>query len=195
MPHDGFEGNLAFGRAGESAIARWARYRNNCVLPVYEKEIQEGKGPRLFGPNGEHIAPDMLVLPIMEWIEAKHKNVFTWHRITGRWVTGIDLNHWNGYQDTQRESGRRVWMLFLHRCSQPDFRDIKQGCPPECPTGLFGGSLDYLKRNENHRHDNWGRHGMVYWAVDVLKKLATLEEVNEAADKLLQRITKMAAAA
>lgn len=75
-----FAQTLEFGKIGESDIAYWLRDRNNCVLPIYEKEIDEGKGPRLFSPNGEHIVPDMLVLPEVEWIEAKHKSVFTWHR-------------------------------------------------------------------------------------------------------------------
>jgi len=187
-----FAQNLEFGKIGESDIAYWLRDRNNCVLPIYEKEIDEGKGPRLFGPNGEHIAPDMLVLPEVEWIEAKHKSVFTWHRLTRRWVTGIDHNHYLGYQETQRASGKRVWLLFLHKSNQPDSRDKEAGCPVECPTGLFGGSLSYLTRNENHDHPNWGRHGMVYWADTVLKKFAELEEVWAAKVRVLERMEHIA---
>ena len=187
-----FAQNLEFGKVGESDIAFWLRSKNRFVLPIYEKEIDEGKGPRLFGPNGEHIAPDMLVFPEIEWIEAKHKNVFTWHRKTKRWVTGIDLNHYRGYQETQRESGRRVWLLFLHRSSRPDDRDLKVDCPTECPVGLFGGSLDYLMRHENHSHPNWGRHGMVYWAVTTLRLLASIQEVENAKADVLERMEHLA---
>lgn len=192
MPLNGFAERLGQGKTGESAIACFWRSRNNCVLPVYEKEINEGKGPRLFGPSGEHIAPDMLVLPVVEWVEAKNKKVWTWHRRTQKWTTGIDLNHYQGYQETQRESGRRVWLSFLHNCSQPDRRDVAQGCPQICPTGLFVGSLDYLVRNENHRHDNWGRHGMVYWAAESLKKIATVQEVEQATDRYLGDVAERA---
>lgn len=187
MPHDVFQENLAFGKIGESDIACWVRARNSAVLPVYEKEIEEGKGPRLFGGSGEHVAPDMLVFPIVEWLEAKHKSVWSWHRLTQRWVTGIDLNHYRGYQDTQRESGRRVWLFFLHRCDQPHPRDLNAGSPRSCPTGLFGGTLDYLERNQNHTDSRWGRHGMVYWSSSILRQFATLAEVQEAKDKILQR--------
>lgn len=174
-----FEKTLAFGKLGESKIAEWLKARNNSVLPVYEKEIDEGKGPVFFSRSGQHVAPDMLVFPDVEWIEAKHKKVWTWHRKTQRWVTGIDLSHYQGYEAVQIESGRRVWIFFLHLEEIPDSRDLECGCPAKCPVGLFGNSLDYLKKHENHRHENWGRHGMVYWAHEKLKLLATLEEVDQ----------------
>lgn len=173
-----FAEKLATGQLGESIIAKWCMSRGNSVLPVYEKEIDTGKGPRFFTPEGQFVAPDMFVIPSMHWVEAKHKTVFSWHRITACWCTGIDLNHYAGYQRVQETSNRPVWLLFLHRSSTPDQRDIRGGCPSTCPTGLFGGSLDFLVRHENHRHSGWGRHGMVYWAVDDLKLLATLDELE-----------------
>ncbi len=167
------------GRIGESQIGRWLNARGNCVLPVYEIEIPHGKGPRFHTPAGTFIAPDFFIIPSMTWVEAKHKTAFTWHRLTERWTTGIDLRHYENYKRTQEESGRRVWLLFLHRCSTPDAPDIEAGCPPACLTGLFGGGLDYLSENENHRHENWGRHGMVYWAEPDLTKFAELSEIDE----------------
>lgn len=176
-----FAENLAVGQLGESTIAQWFKSRGNSVLPVYEKQIDTGKGPRFFTPEGQLVAPDMFVMPSMNWVEAKHKTNFTWHRKTGRWVTGIDLNHYADYLEVQRVSGRPIWLLFLHRDPIPHQRDIEQGCPKRCPIGLYGGSLDFLSAHENHRHDNWGRHGMVYWAADDLKRLATLDEIERLA--------------
>ena len=49
----------------------------------------------------------------------------------------------------------------------------------ESPTGLFGGEIHYLKENKNHTHENWGKHGMIYWSHQTLKKLADLEQVIE----------------
>jgi len=148
-------------------------------LPIYEKEIDTGKGPRFFVPDGlEFVAPDMFVLPKMLWVEAKHKTVFSWHRISENWCTGIDINHYDEYKKVQEISGRPVWLFFLHRARKPDSRDLKHGCPPECPAGLFLGGLDYLSRNENHRHTNWGRHGMVYWNVGTLRLVASLAELE-----------------
>jgi hypothetical protein len=176
-----FDERLRQGQIGESIIARWCRSRGNSVLPVYEKEIDTGKGPRFFASD-QFAAPDMFVFPAMHWIEAKHKTVFTWHRASRRWCTGIDLHHYKDYLQVGEISQRPVWLLFLHRSDKPDARDIAGGCPPACPVGLFGGSLACLKWNENHRHENWGRHGMVYWAEDSLQRLATLDELLGAED-------------
>lgn len=173
-----FEQKKAFGDIAESDIGRWIRSRGNCVLPVYEIEMQRGKGPRFFTPSGELVAPDMFILPAGEWIEAKHKSHFTWHRISRRWVTGVNLHHYQGYQETQALSQRRVWLLFLHRSSIPDQRDIEAGAPTECPTGLFGNNLSFLVEHENHRHSDGGPHGMVYWAAETLKELATLDDLD-----------------
>ena len=174
-----FDKQLATGQLGESDIALWCKSRGNCVMPVYEKEIDTGKGPRFFTPEGQLVAPDMFIMPPMIWIEAKHKTHFTWHRKTSRWVTGVDLKHYQDYREVQRISGRPVWLLFLHRESLPWHKDQDAGCPPRCPVGLFGNDIEKLAANENHRHDNWGRSGMVYWAERTLKRLATLDEIQQ----------------
>ena len=87
-------------------------------------------------------------------------------------MTGIDVHHYEDYCAVCEASGIPVWLLFEHTRATPDARDIRAGCPRECPTGLFGNSLDYLREHENHRHENWGPHGMVYWAVEHLRLLA-----------------------
>lgn len=183
-----FQSQLAFGQIAETDIARWLLQRGNVLLPIYEKEIDTGKGPRIFFGNGDFVAPDFLVLRGHEriyWIEAKHKTVFTWHRKTQRWTTGIDLHHYRQYCKVRDCLGYPVWLLFLHESSRPDLRDLRFGCPSECPTGLFGGDLDWLRMAENHEHPNHGRSGMVYWAYQnieepwkSLKEIATLEEVK-----------------
>lgn len=168
---------LKRGQLGEGVIANWIKVRGNSVLPVYEKQIDTGKGPQFFTPDGAFVAPDMFVMPSMHWVEAKNKSVFTWHRITRRWVTGIDLHHYAEYQRVAEISRRPVWLLFLHTSNVPDRRDLDMGCPTECPVGLFGASLKFLIRNENHRHHNHGRYGMVYWAHGTLSLMATVDEL------------------
>lgn len=171
-----FNRSLPFGQLGESKIALWLRARGHYVLPAYEKEIENGKGPRLFCPNGELVVPDMLVFRGKEvnWIEAKHKSVFSWYRIGQRWVTGVDERHYLDYLEVARLSPWPVWVLFLHEKD----RDASRDEPWPCPTGLFGQNLDVLKGCISHTSPNWGK-GMVYWARESLMLMATLERVNQ----------------
>jgi hypothetical protein len=173
-----FHRQLQVGKVGESQIAHWFMSRGYAVLPVYEKETGDYKGPVLYtAGNEQRVAPDMLVFKKDRtlWIEAKHKSAFTWHRITNRWVTGIDSHHFNDYLAIAKLSEIPVWILFLHRVGVA--KDTPEG--KVSPVGLFGGEIEFLKENINHEHDNWGKHGMVYWAHDVLKKIAPLEHFEE----------------
>ena len=167
-----FKQSLEFGRAGESVIAQWLIGRGCSVLPAYEKLIEENKGPQLFTPNGSRIVPDLFVFGngCVTWVEAKHKTAFTWHRKTSQFVTGIDVRHYQEYCQVDDETGWPVWLLFLHRGG------TAKDSPPS-PSGLYGNSLEMLRLCENHRHKNWGRSGMVYWAIKSLKKLDSLENV------------------
>lgn len=173
-----FEEKLAFGKIGESEIAKWLNKKGWNVLPVYEKQIDEGKGPQLFTPSKNLIAPDLFAFkPLVNnalWIEAKHKTVFSWHRITQRWTTGIDLRHYNDYLEVADLSPWPVWLLFLHSQSSVSSRNE----PWPCPTGLYGRTLEKLKVNENHRSNKWGRSGMVYWAEASLIKLAEMDQLT-----------------
>jgi len=163
-----FDKNLEFGQAGEGKIAEWFINRGFSVLPIYEKIINTGKGPRLFVPEGKLIAPDMLVFRGTDalWIEAKHKMAFTLHRITNKWVTGIDLRHYVDYLMIDDNTAWPVWLLFLQEGGQA------KDSPIESPKGLYGNKLSYLRQNENHRSEKWGKSGMVYWAIDKLKLLS-----------------------
>lgn len=162
-----FEQKLEQGKIGESYIANWFRRKGYHVLPVYEIEKSQYKGPALYAADDrEIVAPDMLIFGQKKifWIEAKHKNAFSWHRKTKRFVTGIDLHHYGQYQEVAKLVEWPVWLLFLHRGGQA--KDS-----PESPAGLYGRDLDYLIYHENHRHGNHGKSGMVYWWIKNLYKL------------------------
>ena len=173
----GFTEELERGLAGEAAIATWLRGREWYVLPAYENIISHGKGPRLYAPKRELIAPDFLVFRGDKcfWIEAKRKTAFAWHRVASiaepGWVTGIDLRHYVDYCRVDDETPYPVWLLFLHEGGQA------KDSPPDSPAGLFGQTLGFLRRNEHHRHENWGESGMVYWGIEKLLHLAELCEV------------------
>ena len=175
-----FERRLEFGRVGEGLISRWLQSRGHLVFPAYDKEIGSGKGPQLFSAAGDLVLPDILAFygNRIQWVEAKHKSCFTWHRITRRWTTGIDIRHYNEYRQVSANTRLPVWLMFWHPQSKPDEKDVAYGCPPECPTGLFGNELEALAKLENHRSDKWGRTGMVYWAVDSLRLIARAESLS-----------------
>ena len=162
---------LDFGKTAETKIARYLVEVRGCsILPVYEVLGGNYKGPRLYGQEGELVAPDMLAFTTKKtlvWIEAKHKSVFSWHRLSAAWTTGIDKHHYADYMRIAWDLGWPVWLLFLHENDSPDERD-RPFCPATCPTGLF--AVDVFAP-VNHEHANWGPHGMVYWALEQLIRL------------------------
>lgn len=184
-----FQENLATGKVGESLIARYMMSRGHSVLPVYETEKSSGKGPQLFTRESGLVAPDMIIFTTngAMFIEAKHKSVFTWHRSTSQWTTGIDLRHYDDYLRVAKRTHLPVWLMFYHREDSPSANDISHGSPDKCPTGLFGGELFKLSSNENHRSKPFcpnrsgfvghGNSGMVYWSENALLKIATKEEI------------------
>lgn len=175
-----FAEHLRFGQAAESQIGRYLRKNGYTILPVYEKILDTGKGPQLFTASTELVAPDMLTYKGGEvlWIEAKHKTAFSWHRITQRWVTGIDLRHYKDYCKVADGSPWPVVLMFLHRGGEAVGQPIHES---GSPSGLFWSPISLLRVNENHRHDGWGKSGMVYWARQEdggpLMKMADLHDV------------------
>lgn len=177
-----FDEALRAGKIGEGLIARWFRRRGFNVLPVYEKEIQAGKGPTLFTaiPGDGALAralisPDMLVFNATSasWIEAKTKSAFTWYRVGECWQTGINLAHYEDYLKIIPLAPFPLHLVFLHLEGQA--KDTPEGLTS--PTGLFWKKLDYLKDCVDHISMNHGASGMVYWNITDLEKIADLEEV------------------
>jgi len=173
-----FSRQLEKGKVGESKIARWLMARGNNILPIYEIEKGQGKGPTVYASDGSRIiAPDILAFSSkgIFWIEAKHKTGWTDHRISGKRTTGIDFHHYKEYQRIAKLVDWPVWLLVLHTGEQA--KDSEPGDP-----GLFGGSLPYLVRNENHRWPD-DNPKMVYWAKDRLTKFSDYplqdESINE----------------
>jgi hypothetical protein len=187
MDRGNFNAAYAYGKIAESQIARWLmRVYGYHLLPAYEIETHSGKGPRLLGPWGELIAPDLLAIQfnrmkvLMQWYEIKHKERFSWFRKGGgRWQTGIDLRHFEDYIKVQEQTGIEVFLLFLHRSSIPSKDDLEQGSEKVCPTGLFGGSLYDLMHNWDHK-DSYDKKNrsfpMVYWNDKDLQHIATLDD-------------------
>ena len=163
-----FQQTLQEGKTGESQIAEWIKRNGSHILPIYEIADNQFKGPALYCSQGETIiAPDMAVFNNkgVTFIEAKHKNAFSWYRNKQIWTTGIDLHHYEQYKKFKKALGYPVWILFLHRGG-------KAKDSSESPSGLYGESIDVLEKTEDHRSNKWGKSGMVYWDKDSLKKLS-----------------------
>jgi hypothetical protein len=186
-----FQRRLDTGKVGEGLISGYFQSLGHSVMPVYEMEKSVGKGPQLFRLAGDLILPDMLILggKITEicFAEAKHKSVFSWHRMSKQWTTGIDERHYHDYCEVEAATGVPVWLFFFHREDVPSQSDRTYGCPAECPTGLFGAKLEHLRESVNHRAPSrdvnragmvgHGNSGMVYWAESTLRRVASREEV------------------
>jgi hypothetical protein len=173
------------GRFGENVVARFLRARGNSILPIRDIDMGEvWKGPRLTGPEGmELVSTDWFVIGPQGkscWMEVKTKARFSWHQRTASWCTGIDQHYLDHYINIARRSNIPVWLIFLHLNDSPSTADLKNGAPEHCPTGLFGGDVLHLAKEEmvHHAHSNWGKGGMVYWAPKKLVRLATSEEIE-----------------
>lgn len=199
VPANAFKQALTEGRAGESLIAGWLQRKGCNILPAYEIEQPQFKGPRVFSAERNLVAPDWLAfgypkvdekprvgnLPQREkrkayafWCEAKSKAAFTWHRLSGTYQDGVDRCYWLDYLELRRRMCWPLWLFFLHAPGGLA-KDNPAGMMP--PSGLFGGEVRRLAGCIHHESDRWGKGGMVYWRCDDLmaagKPLATYEEV------------------
>ena len=170
-----FEYKLKKGKIGESLIANWLKTKGFNILPVYEIEKDQYKGPAVYACDGSNIvAPDLLAFKKNKivWFEAKHKEAFTWYRKKAVFNTGIDIRHYKEYLRINKLTDWPVWLLFLHRGGQA--KDS-----PKSPSGLYGGELGYLSRNICHESNRYGNSGMVYWKLETLKKLANYKDIEK----------------
>lgn len=187
------------GDEGEETIERWVvvECKRDVVRPwdffphVVPANEQEKKGPRLVVLRREWVIMDRLLLPSpkkpAQLIEAKCKDHFSWRYKDQCWATGMDFHLYRDYCAVQEIMGIPVWVLFLHRYSMPDPRERESrwgwpGCPPECPTGLFGESLEYLMKNvlyvsepeDRESYRGHGKSGLILWRHDKLRRYVSL---------------------
>jgi len=170
-----FKEALDHGQAGESHIANYLKSKGCTVIPCYEKIMDTGKGPQIFRPNGSLVAPDLWCFSHKNkdffFAEVKTKTGFSFHRLTRRMTTGIDIRHYNHYIEVLKEFEKEVFMFFLQMGGKVKDTHVIQ------PSGLYMGRLSELMHKENHRSEKWGRSGMVYWSEKDLTKLAEISDV------------------
>jgi len=168
-----FDQALKYGLIGEELVIQWLRSHDWCVLPAYVTPPGWTKGPRLYTPSEEIIAPDLFLFNLEKhqacWVDVKRKKIFSKHNISGDWNTGINWYHYCNYKLVEQVSGWPVWLLFLQEPQEDE------GAPA---AGLYGASLLALSKNIHHKWEIGEETRMVYWAPSALKFLASIEELK-----------------
>lgn len=139
-----FAEKLAWGKVGESMIARWLMKQGHAVAPLYNELGSDDKGPRMFALTRNLILPDMLMAKDGNslFVEAKRKSRFSWFRNRKDWTTGISLRLFNDYLEVRKRTGLPLWLYFL----QEGGKDRDAPPPGDSPRGLFGGEILMLAR-------------------------------------------------
>lgn len=160
-----FEERRKKGTVAENLVIRWLVQRGNTVLPAYDTDGSERKGPRLITPGGKLVLPDALVYGRsgVFWAEIKRKDGFSWHRRTGQWVTRVNLHYYADYCAIDAAGPWDVWLFFLQEGKEDPIKQIGG------PAGLYCAPLKYLRSHEHHRFANVGEHGGVFWEESVLR--------------------------
>ncbi len=185
-----------FGRDGEGLVRCFIMSKGRIIVEVGalgDKGLH-GHAPSLYVPNkGGYrlIAPDLLTInpyvspslwtkdSIWEfpfaWFEVKHKSTATFYRKKQRWQTGIDRRLYQHYCQVDQDTQIPVWLLFLHQ----DYVRTKPLMAPDCPTGLYGCPITqpYSDDWKDDSYEKKGYRDMVYWGIEELLQLATLEQV------------------
>jgi hypothetical protein len=175
-----FQAKLERGQIAEGLVAIWLRSQGWTLLPIYEKEIDNGKGPRLFlpydVPEKELIAPDLLAMRDgkTRWYEAKSKAAATFYRRKWRWQTGIDKKHYLDYKRVKDITSWQVWLLFLQLDNSHNNAPL--GVEPY-PAGLYACPVTKPYSDEGSFTRDGKRYEMVYWGLEELQRVATLKEV------------------
>lgn len=173
-----FNTMLKFGKETENRVATYLQQKQSCsLLPVCNIKSHQFKGPHIIG--ADLIAPDFIVFGSLNmisknnhiWIEVKGKFGFSWYRKNSAWQTGVDNSAFSSYCKVADETGIPVGLLFL------GYGEQSKDAPVGSPSGLYGGSIDYLQDNIDHYFSDYGNGGMVFWNVNDLVKIAELSEL------------------
>ena len=150
------------------------------MVPAYQVADDSPVGPRVLGPAGKcFVAPDLLCIEpgkSVAWVEAKHKEHWSWYGVRKRWEGGIDVRDWANYRRLREVSGVPIWIMFLVQSDKPHPSDVKWlPVGKRAPTGLYG--IEVADAQECVRTaPQWAR-GMAYWPIEEMERFASLEDV------------------
>jgi hypothetical protein len=162
---------LDYGLAGEEKVTAFLQSRGVSVGQAPETlSAAFFRGPRVDFYGVPLVAPDRMAWAngAPAWLEIKRKSRWSWWERGGYPVTGIDLPKYEQYLAIAQMGDIPLWVLFVQHNGP-----MGPGLGPG-PTGLYGQNVLVLAAHENHRHENGGDHGMVYWRESALVRLNDL---------------------
>jgi hypothetical protein len=107
------------GRTGELLVGRELMARGFHVIPSYDYHGGDDHPPRMEGPAGAYVLPDLDVARdgVRVWVEIKVKAEPTFHRKTGRWEHGFCRRLWGHYREVEAITGSRVFLFIIEESS------------------------------------------------------------------------------
>ena len=165
-PAGTFEARLSFAKAIERAGEEWLKRRGWLVLsPSDYSGPDDDKPPSLHGAARSFVLPDTLAFRAgrARFVECKWKTAATFHRVTQRWETGIQLRHWEDYRRVRAESGVPTWIVWVHGRERE----------------MRGMDLEGLSELSPRPYDGpkMGPGGMIFFPWQGLVRLASLDAV------------------
>lgn len=197
-----FQEKLAEGKTGERWTSNYTcRVLHYVHVPISKIVDLKDKGPRIYAPatGGQPntpaelpihlIAPDtlcihrhdwsheQLILPPIFWLESKLKKKCSFYHINGAWQSGIDAWSRKSYLQVEKVTGIPVWIFHLIFPTSEEAMNA-QGVPSEkrpAPAGLYVHPVSLTPAYDPDRNPR-----MVYWKIESMQRLASIEEVQAA---------------
>lgn len=167
MAANDFQKQLAIGQEYENAVANWLRReRDFFVYPACGgPKAGDFRGPAMVRGSSVLTLPDLLAAKNneMTWFEVKEKERADLHRNSGNIVTGLALRHWLDYCAIKKETGSRVFIIFVHQ-QENEVRTAE---------------IDNLKVLINHQYSGgkMDNGGMIFFKFHRLHYLMTVTEL------------------
>jgi len=197
-----FQEKLEQGKTGE----RWTfnytcRVLHYVGIPLSKIVDFKDKGPRISIPATEGrlntpevlpiltIAPDtfcihrhdwaheQLILPSEFFLESKLKRKCSFYHKNKAWQSGIDIWCYKNYLQTEKFTGKPVLIFHLIFPTSEEAMDdqVVPSAKRPAPTGLYVHPVSLPLAYDPDRNPR-----MVYWKIEDMQRLASLEEVKAA---------------
>jgi hypothetical protein len=156
-------------------FARWLVAHGWRIMPAYDYNGIDGdKAPRLYGPKGDLILPDLLCAKRGRavWCEVKFKSSAFLAREIGQFVTGINEWHFQNYLRVSNETGLTCFIVLIHE------RENVVKC--DSLRSLSGSTRGlWMKEQTSCRGP---RYDMRNWKLDRLTSIATFDDLSRPVD-------------